>query len=111
MQANKEADVKHIEFSLQHKSSGQVKTHAQFISREYMIRRISLLGSVADWQAALKSSVAMERCLELLHLTKQWYDSGRTHVPLVEVIQILIPCILHLESCVNKKNSHIQPAL
>ncbi len=103
MQANKSTDVRHVDFSIEGASPEQVRQYAQFISRECTIRGIPLDGSISDWQAALKSSVALERGLELLDLSRQWHESGRTEVPLVDIIEILIPCILHLENRCNEK--------
>jgi hypothetical protein len=36
-------------------------------------------------------------------LVKQLHESGRLNVPLVKVLEILIPCILHLENWANEK--------
>lgn len=52
---------------------------------------------------ALFQSVQMERSIESLEKVKQWHEQGRETAPLVEVIELLIPCILHLESRVAKK--------
>jgi predicted transcriptional regulator len=34
---------------------------------------------------------------------KKWHEDGRTTVPLVEFVEFLIPCILHLENRVGEK--------
>jgi len=34
---------------------------------------------------------------------KEWHESGRTDILLVEIIELLIPCILHLENQVGEK--------
>jgi hypothetical protein len=75
----------------------------RFISRKCILRGIPVTGTVSDWQSALKSAMVMEKLIELLDTVKQWYDSGWTEVPLVEVIELIIPCILHLENRVNEK--------
>ncbi len=45
----------------------------------------------------------MERCIGMLERVQIWKDEGRETVPLVEVIELLIPCILHLENRVGEK--------
>jgi hypothetical protein len=45
----------------------------------------------------------MERSIESLEKVKQWHEQGRETAPLVEVIELLIPCILHLENHVAEK--------
>ncbi len=39
----------------------------------------------------------------MLERAQIWKDEGRETVPLVEVIELLIPCILHLENHVGEK--------
>jgi hypothetical protein len=103
MQVNKSSDVKHVDLSIEHGIPEQVRQYAQFISRECMIRGIPVTGTVTDWQAALKCCVLLEKSLDMLDSVKQWRESRGLNVPLVEVIEILIPCILHLENRVNEK--------
>ena len=56
-----------------------------------------------DWRSALAACAAMERCLMHLKRVQEWYESGRMEVPLVEAVELLIPCILHLENRVGEK--------
>jgi polyhydroxyalkanoate synthesis regulator protein len=51
----------------------------------------------------LKACVAMERAIFYLEQVKKWYESGRLTIPIVEIIEILIPCILHCENRVGEK--------
>ena len=104
MQANKETDVHHIDFFVPYNNRELVKEYSQFISRECRIRGLPLLGSnLEGWRAALRTCVALERKLTFLSTVQEWYDSGRKEVPLVEVVEALIPCILHLENRVSEK--------
>jgi len=103
MQVNKSSDVKHVDFSIEHGSPEQVRQYAHFILRECMIRGIPVTGTVTDWQAALKCCFLLEKSLDMLDLVKQLHESGRLNVPLVEVLENLIPCILHLENCAKEK--------
>jgi len=34
---------------------------------------------------------------------RQWKEEGRETVPLVELVELLIPCILHLKNGVGEK--------
>ncbi len=45
----------------------------------------------------------MESKIKFLLKVREWHNNGRTVVPLVEVIEIIIPCILHLENCSSEK--------
>jgi len=45
----------------------------------------------------------MEHSIESLKTVEQWHEQGRETAPLVEVIELLIPCILHLENRVAEK--------
>jgi hypothetical protein len=58
---------------------------------------------VEDWQAALRCCITLENQIKFLVQVKEWHNNGRASVPLVEVVEILIPCILHLENRVDEK--------
>jgi len=45
----------------------------------------------------------MESKIALLMKIKQWKEDGMKRAPLVEFIELLIPCILHLENRVGEK--------
>jgi hypothetical protein len=45
----------------------------------------------------------MESKIALLMKIKQWKEDGIKRAPLVEFIELLIPCILHLENRVGEK--------
>ncbi len=46
----------------------------------------------------------MEQSFESLEKVKEWHEQGRETAPLVEVVELLIPCILHCENRVAEKN-------
>jgi hypothetical protein len=75
----------------------------QFISNECMLRSIPLNGRLEDWRKSLLGCVKLERSIALLENVKKWHESGLESVPLVEVVELLIPCILHCENRVGEK--------
>jgi len=95
MQVNKERDIMHIDYVIPPEDEEKLREYTQFISNECRIRSISMNGRLDDWRAVLKESISMERAIYYPDQVRQWYESGRVTVPLVEVIEILIPCILH----------------
>jgi hypothetical protein len=104
MVANKESDINHIDFVISSDDNEKQKQYAQFVSWECYIRGIPLLGSnVEDWRAALRCCITLENQIKFLVQVKEWHNNGRASVPLVEVVEILIPCILHLENRVDEK--------
>jgi hypothetical protein len=46
----------------------------------------------------------MEKYIHFLETVRQWNEQGQETVPLVEIVELLIPCILHLENQVGEKN-------
>jgi hypothetical protein len=62
-----------------------------------------LNGTVEDWRLSLHQSILLERYITFLESVRQWHDEGQRTVPLVEVIELLIPCILHCENRVGEK--------
>jgi hypothetical protein len=104
MVANKESQINHIDFVIPPQDTEQTRQYTQFISRECYIRGIPLVGSqLEDWRAVLRCSLAMENKIKFLLQVREWHNNGRTVVPLVEVIEIIIPCILHLENRSSEK--------
>jgi hypothetical protein len=93
----------HIEYIVPQNDEDKVREYTQFISRECRTRLLSCHGRLEDWWMALFQSVQMERSIESLEKVKQWHEQGRETAPLVEVIELLIPCILHLEYHVTEK--------
>jgi hypothetical protein len=51
----------------------------------------------------LRMSIAMEKYIFFLENVRKWNNEGRDTAPLVEVIELLIPCILHLENRIGEK--------
>jgi hypothetical protein len=103
LQVDKATNIMHIEYAIPQNDEDKVREYMQFISREFRIRSIPCCGRLEDWRMALFQSVQMERSIESLKKVKKWHEQGRETAPLVEVIELLIPCILHLESRVAKK--------
>ena len=101
--SGKENDITHIEFVIPLNDEGKLREYTQFIAQECRIRKIPLIGRLDDWRSALLACTNMERYLMQLQKVREWYENGRTEVPLVEVVELLIPCILHLENRVGEK--------
>ena len=103
-QVDKECDIHHIDFVIPGDDPQKKRMYTQFIARECNIRGIQLHGShVDEWRNLLRCSVELEKCIAVLEKVKEWKAQGRETVPLVEVVELLIPCILHLENRVGEK--------
>jgi hypothetical protein len=104
MQADRETDEHHIDYIIPAGSMEKQRQYAQFIARECHLRGLQLLGmQVEEWRAMLRGSVAMEKFIAILEKIRQWNFEGQDTLPLVEVVELLIPCILHLENRVGEK--------
>ena len=51
----------------------------------------------------LRVCVKYEKRIQFLLTVCQWHQEGIEKVPLVEIIELLVPCILHLENRVGEK--------
>ena len=58
---------------------------------------------VEDWRELLRVCVASESKLALLYTMRKWKNEGILKVPLVHYVELLIPCILHLENRAGEK--------
>jgi hypothetical protein len=104
MQADKEEDVYHIDYIIPADDPAKKRQYTQFIARECQLSGLRLHGPHAEeWRSILRSSVSMERYIAFLEQVRKWHEMGRDTVPLVEVIELLIPCILHLENRIGEK--------
>lgn len=104
MMVNKSSDINHIDYIIPTDGEEKKKQYAQFISREYHIRGIPLQGfQLEDWHSALRACLVMENRISFLVQVHQWDETGRKSVPLIEVVELLIPCVLHLENRADKK--------
>ncbi len=104
LQVNKESDISHIDFVIPENDSGQKSEYSMFIARECVLRRIPTHGkSVEEWREALRSCVFVEHRIQCLQSLKEWNDSGKDEISLLTIIELLIPCILHLENRVGEK--------
>jgi hypothetical protein len=104
LQVNKESDISHIDYVIPENDVGRKSEFSMFIARECALRRIPTHGkSVLEWREALRSCICVERRIQFLVTIKEWYNSGKDDVPLMDIIELLIPCILHLENRVGEK--------
>jgi len=58
---------------------------------------------VEDWRESLRVCIASESKLALLYTMRKWKNEGILKVPLVHYVELLIPCILHLENRAGEK--------
>jgi len=100
MQANKEQDHHHIDYVVPPLNGAKQKEYANFIAREYLIRglRIDQSSNYNEWRDMLRVSISMEKYLTFLENVRQWHEDGRDRVPIIEILELLVPCILHLEN-------------
>jgi hypothetical protein len=104
LQVNKESDISHIDYIIPENDIGRKSEFSMFIARECALRKIPTHGKSADeWREALRSCVLMERRINFLMSIKEWHNSGNDSIPLMAIIELLIPCILHLENRVGEK--------
>jgi hypothetical protein len=105
MQGNKESDELHIDFVVPPMDDEKQKQYANFIARECIIRglRIDARDNFEVWRSMLRESVALEKYICFLEHIRKWNEGGHDKVPLIEVLELLIPCILHLENRVGEK--------
>ncbi len=103
MQVDKHTDKNHKDYIIPADDERQ-KEYANFIARECILCgiRIDSSNNIEDMHSALRVTIAMEKYLKFLENVHQWSESGREKVPLVEVMELLVPCILHLENIVGE---------
>jgi hypothetical protein len=103
-QVGKAEDVNHIDYIIPDDNPIKKREYSQFIAKECMLRKINTVGSsVEEWHEILRDCVKLERKLQFLITLRQWHQEGIDKVPLVLIIELLIPCILHLENRVGEK--------
>jgi hypothetical protein len=104
MQVDRETDLNHIDYVIPVNDVEKQRLYTQFIARECHLRGIRLHGTqVEEWRSLLRSAVVLEKYIDALEKVRIWHAEGREIVPLVEVVELLIPCILHLENRVGEK--------
>jgi hypothetical protein len=70
-----------------------------------MLRKLNMHGkNVMEWREMLRVCVQLEQTIQFLLNVCQWHQEGVEKVPLVEFVELLIPCILHLENHIGGKN-------
>jgi hypothetical protein len=105
MQGNKETDELHIDVVVPPMNDEKQKQYANFIARECIIWRLGIDSSdnFEVWCLMLRESAAIEKYICFLEHVWKWNEDGRDKIPLIEVLELLIPCILHLENRVGEK--------
>jgi hypothetical protein len=104
MQANRCTDMNHIDYIIPHHDPEKLRQYSQFIARECILRGIQLVGTqVEEWRSVLRESVLLEAKISCLLKVRQWKADGVEIAPLVELVELLIPCILHLENRIGEK--------
>ena len=99
MQANRESDSTHLDYTIPEGLPNKRREYTQFIARECKLRKLQLNGSnVDEWREMLHVCVKYEKRIQFLLTVRQWHQEGIEKVPLVEIIELLVPCILHLEN-------------
>lgn len=103
--ANKERDRNHIDYIVPLFDEQRQKEYSNFIAWECLFQRIWIDSSnnYDDWRTALRMSIVMEKPLHYLENLCEWSESRRDKVALVEILELLIPCILHLENRAGEK--------
>jgi len=93
----------HIEYVIPYNDKEKLREYTQFISRECRLHSIPLYGRLEDWRTSLYQAIMLERYIDYLVKVKEWHDSGLETVPLVDIIELRIPRILHCENCIGEK--------
>jgi hypothetical protein len=108
MQVDRETDLNHIDYVIPVNDVEKQRLYTQFVARECHLHGIRLHGmQVEEWRSLLRSTVVLEKYIDALEKVRIWHAKGREIVPLVEVVELLIPCILHLENHVGEKKMMI----
>jgi len=103
-QADREVDINHIDFVIPEDDLRKKREFSQFIAKECLLRKISIRGTgVDEWRELLRLCIKLETKIQFLLTVRQWYDEGIEKVPLVAFVELLVPCILHLENRVGEK--------
>jgi hypothetical protein len=104
MQATKHIDPYHIDYDIPQHDPEKLRQYTQFIARECKLQKINIQGAqLEEWRLLLRQSVAMEKYISYLLNVCKWKNEGRKTVSIVEVVELLIPCDLHLENRVGEK--------
>jgi len=102
-QANQETDINHINYVIPENLPHKKREYTQFIAKECMLCRINMHGNnVEEWREMLQECIKLKKNL-FLETVRQWHQEGIEKVPLVAFIELLVPCILHLENRVREK--------
>jgi hypothetical protein len=103
MQADKESDPQHIDYIVPPFDDEKQKQYANFIARKCIIQGLQIVSCDNEWRSLLRESVAMEKYIDFWETVRKWNEDGHETVPLIEVLELFIPCILHLENRVGEK--------
>jgi hypothetical protein len=78
--------------------------HSQFIACKCILHWILLHGTqVKEKWSMVPTCINVEKTISILEKVRQWKEEGKETVPLFELVELLIPCILHLENCIGEK--------
>ena len=95
----------HIHYIIPEDNDQKASEYATFIARECRLRGIPVRmdEDAEDWRELLQVCVASESKLALLYMMHKWKNDGILKVPLVHYVELLIPCIFHLENRAGEK--------
>jgi hypothetical protein len=102
--ANKEVDPFHVDYripSAEEDLSSRI-AYTRLITRECNLRGLSIDGDVATRQERLKKSIKLEQEIYARSITREW-ELFPDDNPLIEYVEKMIPCILHLENRIGEK--------
>jgi len=95
----------HIDYIIPNNNPLKKSMYTSFIAKECNLQgiQIDVREGVWVWRQQLRASVALEARINLLNKVRQWKNDGILIVPLVEFVELLILCILHLENRAGEK--------
>jgi len=95
----------HIDYIIPTNDLVKKNLYTTLIAKECNLQgiHIDVREGVEEWRQQLRASVALEARIALLKKVRQWKHEGILKVPLIEFVELLIPCLLHLENRVGEK--------
>jgi len=95
----------HIDYIIPEEDDQASNEYISFIAAECRLRgiKINIQEDVEQWRDRLRASLVTESKIALLYKIKKWKVDGVKRISLVEYVELLIPCILHLENRVGEK--------
>jgi hypothetical protein len=100
-----QTDLIHIDFIIPLNDAEKERLYTKFIARECHLCGLQLHSmQVEEWRYMLWSIIMIEKFITALEKVRISKKEDMKPVPLVEVVELLIPCILYLENHVGKKD-------